>query len=90
MQAMVFEGAGKPLVLKRVPIPVPGDDQVLIKIIACGICRTDLHVLDGDLTNPKLPLIPGHEIIGTVVLVGKNVHDIKGNDLVGVPWLGYT
>ena len=90
MQAMVFEAAGKPLTLKRVSIPVPGDDQVLIKIIACGICRTDLHVLDGELTRPKLPLIPGHEIIGTVVSAGKNVQDIKENDLVGVPWLGYT
>ena len=90
MQAMVFEGAGKPLALKQVPIPVPGEDQVLIKIIACGICRTDLHVLDGELTKPKLPLIPGHEIIGTVISTGKNVQDIKENELVGVPWLGYT
>lgn len=90
MQAMLFEAVGKPLILKQVPIPVAGDDQVLIKIIACGICRTDLHVLDGELTNPKLPLIPGHEIIGTVVSLGKNVRNIKENDLVGVPWLGYT
>jgi len=90
MDAMIFEGVGKPLVLKQVPVPIPGHDQVLIKIIACGICRTDLHVLDGELTNPKLPLIPGHEIIGTVVSVGKDVVDIKENDLVGVPWLGYT
>lgn len=90
MQAMVFEGAGKPLAWRQVPIPAPGDDQVLIKIIACGICRTDLHVLDGELASPKLPLIPGHEIIGTVVSMGKNVRNIKENDLVGVPWLGYT
>jgi propanol-preferring alcohol dehydrogenase len=90
MDAMIFEGVGKPLVLKQVPVPTPGHDQVLIRIIACGICRTDLHVLDGELTNPKLPLIPGHEIIGTVVSVGKDVVDIKENDLVGVPWLGYT
>jgi len=90
MQAMVFEGAGKPLALRQVPIPAPGDDQVLIKIIACGICRTDLHVLDGELASPKFPLIPGHEIIGTVVSIGKNVRNIKENDLVGVPWLGYT
>jgi propanol-preferring alcohol dehydrogenase len=90
MQAMVFEGAGKSLTLKQIPVPVPGDNQVLIKIIACGICRTDLHVLDGELTNPKLPLIPGHEIIGAVVSAGKNAGDFKENDLVGVPWLGYT
>ena len=90
MNAMIFEGAGRPLALKRVPIPVPGDDQVLIKVIACGICRTDLHVLDGDLTKPKIPLIPGHEIIGTVISTGTKVRDIKENDLIGVPWLGYT
>jgi propanol-preferring alcohol dehydrogenase len=90
MQAMVFDGAGKPLALRRVPVPAPADDQVLIKVIACGICRTDLHVLDGELTNPKFPLIPGHEIIGTVKSIGKNVRDIKENDLAGVPWLGYT
>jgi propanol-preferring alcohol dehydrogenase len=90
MYAMIFEGVGKPLVLKQVPVPTAGDDQVLIRIIACGICRTDLHVLDGELTSPKLPLIPGHEIIGTVMSVGKDVLDIKENDLVGVPWLGYT
>jgi propanol-preferring alcohol dehydrogenase len=90
MQAMVFEGVGKPLILKEVSVPEPGDDQVLIRIMACGICRTDLHVLDGDLTKPKLPLIPGHEIIGTAVSTGKNVKDIAVNDLVGVPWLGYT
>ena len=90
MQAMIFEGVGKLLVLKQVTIPTPGDDQVLIKVIACGICRTDLHVLDAELTSPKLPLIPGHEIIGTIVSVGKNVHDIQENQLVGIPWLGYT
>lgn len=90
MQAMIFEGVGKPLVLKQVPIPEPGDDQVLIKIIACGICRTDLHVLDGELNKPKLPLIPGHEIIGKVASTGNKVTGIKENDLVGVPWLGYT
>lgn len=90
MQAMIFEGVGKPLALKQVPTPVAGDDQVLIKVIACGICRTDLHVMDGELGSPKLSLIPGHEIIGTIVAVGKNVHDIQENELVGVPWLGYT
>src|SRR4051794_2572189 len=90
MQAMIFDGVGKPLILKQVPIPAPANDQVLIKIIACGICRTDLHVLDGELANPKLPLIPGHEIIGTAVSIGRNVREIKENDLIGVPWLGYT
>lgn len=87
---MIFEGSGRPLVLKEVPMPEPGENQVLIKVIACGICRTDLHVIDGELASPKLPLIPGHEIIGVVTAIGDGVKDISLNDLVGVPWLGYT
>jgi len=90
MRAMVLEEPGRPLILKELPVPVAGAGQVLIKVIACGICRTDLHVMDGELTQPKLPLIPGHEIIGTVAAVGSNVTGIAVNDLVGVPWLGYT
>jgi propanol-preferring alcohol dehydrogenase len=90
MKAMIFEGKGEPLVLKELPAPEPGEDQVQIKIIACGICRTDLHVLDGELTQPKLPLIPGHEIIGIVTKTGSNVNEIETGQLVGVPWLGYT
>ncbi|MBS1522441.1 MAG: zinc-dependent alcohol dehydrogenase family protein [Bacteroidetes bacterium] len=90
MKAMVFSGKGKPLALNELPVPEPGEDQVQIKVIACGICRTDLHVLDGELTQPKLPLIPGHEIIGIVTKTGNNVSDIETGQLVGVPWLGYT
>jgi propanol-preferring alcohol dehydrogenase len=90
MQAMVMEHPGQPLVLKKMPTPKPGADQVLIKVIAYGICRTDLHILDGELTHPKLPLIPGHEIIGRVVTIGDGVKSLNANDLVGVPWLGYT
>jgi propanol-preferring alcohol dehydrogenase len=90
MKAMVFESQGKPLVLKQVPVPVPDDNQVLIKVHACGVCRTDLHIVDGELTNPKLPLIIGHEIVGSVVKPGKNVSEFKVGDKVGVPWLGYT
>lgn len=90
MNAMVFESQGLPLVYKQVPVPVPAGNQALIKIIACGICRTDLHVIDGELNNPKLPLIPGHEIIGKVAGMANNVTGLKLNDLVGVPWLGYT
>jgi propanol-preferring alcohol dehydrogenase len=90
MNAMVLESPGKPLVYKEVPVPTPSANQVLIKVIACGICRTDLHVVDGELNHPKLPLIPGHEIIGKVVIQGNNVLNIKVNDIVGVPWLGYT
>lgn len=90
MQAMVFEGTGKPLMLKTMPVPVPSAEQVLIKIIACGVCRTDLHIIDGELTAPKLPLIPGHEIVGMVVRTGSKVNLLKEGELIGVPWLGYT
>ena len=67
MKAMVLEKANQPLVLKTVSIPLPNQQQVLVKIIACGVCRTDLHIVDGELNKPKLPLIPGHEIVGIVV-----------------------
>lgn len=90
MQAMVMEKEGFPLVMKTLPLPVPADGQVLIKVIACGICRTDLHIIDGELKKPKLPLIPGHEIIGRVVSTGKNISYLHPGDIVGVPWLGYT
>ncbi len=90
MRAMVFEKQGEPLHLKSVPVPKPSAGQVLVKIIACGVCRTDLHILEGELDKPKLPLIPGHEIVGTVVETGKNVTGIKAGDLVGIPWVGYT
>lgn len=90
MKAMVLEKPGQPLVEKEVPVPQPSDNQVLIKIHTCGVCRTDLHIVDGELTDPKLPLIPGHEIIGTVVENGKNAHRFKKGTRVGVPWLGHT
>lgn len=90
MNAMVFERAGEPLTYKKLPVPRAAANQVLIKVIACGICRTDLHVIDGELTQPRLPLVPGHEIIGKVVALGSTVDSIKINDIVGVPWLGYT
>jgi len=90
MRAMVMERTGQPLVLQTVPVPSPGQHQVLVKVIACGVCRTDLHVLDGELTKPKLPLIIGHEIIGMVVKKGNAVAHINVGDVVGIPWLGYT
>jgi propanol-preferring alcohol dehydrogenase len=90
MQAMVMETAGQPLISKTLKVPVPSAEQVLIKIIACGVCRTDLHIMDSKLPDPKLPLIPGHEIIGRVVQTGTNVSHFKSGDLVGVPWVGYT
>ncbi|MFC5269989.1 zinc-binding alcohol dehydrogenase family protein [Adhaeribacter terreus] len=90
IRAMVLEKQGQPLILKKVPVPVPTERQVLVKVLACGVCRTDLHVLDGELTEPKLPLIPGHEIIGKVVRKGAEVSGLQEGDFVGIPWLGYT
>lgn len=90
MNAMVLEAQGGRLAYKELPLPCFGPEQVLIKVLACGICRTDLHIIDGELTKPKLPLIPGHEIIGKVARVGSEVTLLKEDDLVGVPWLGYT
>ena len=90
MNAMVLEEPRKPLVLKKIPLPPVSAGEVLIKLTACGVCRTDLHIIDGELAQPKLPLIPGHEIIGTVVKKGSSVIHLKEGDIVGVPWLGYT
>ncbi|WP_439585645.1 alcohol dehydrogenase catalytic domain-containing protein [Dyadobacter bucti] len=90
MHAMVLEKAGEPLLYKTVPVPQPGENQVLIKVHACGVCRTNLHIVDGELKNAKLPLIPGHEIVGTVVKVGVNTNALQPGMLVGVPWLGYS
>jgi alcohol dehydrogenase, propanol-preferring len=90
MRAMVLERAGQPLCLKEVPVPRPKPGQVLIQVNACGVCRTDLHILDGELLEPKLPLIPGHEIVGNVVELGEQVENFQAGDRVGVPWLGQT
>lgn len=90
MRAMVLVAQKQALKLKEVPVPQPEPDQVLIQIHACGVCRTDLHILDGELTEPKLPLIMGHQIVGTVVKTGEQVRQFKVGDRVGVPWLGYT
>jgi propanol-preferring alcohol dehydrogenase len=87
---MILDRPGEKLKLKHIPVPVPGPDQLLIKVHACGVCRTDLHILDGELAGPKLPLIPGHEIVGTVVGNGKNADRFAIGQRVGVPWLGYT
>jgi len=90
MQAAVLDQPGEPLQLREVPVPDPGDGQVLLRVRACGVCRTDLHIVDGDLTEPKLPLVLGHEIVGEVVRVGSGVGDLAVGDRVGVPWLGWT
>jgi len=90
MLAMVLEKVRQPLRAREVPVPEPGPGQVLVRVHACGVCRTDLHVVDGDLTRPKLPLVPGHEIVGTVQAVGPGVEQLETGQRVGVPWLGYT
>jgi propanol-preferring alcohol dehydrogenase len=90
MKAMVLERPGEQLQLLDVPVPVPGQGQVLVKVVACGVCRTDLHVVDGDLKEPKLPIIPGHEIVGHVAGLGAGVTQFKADDRVGIPWLGHT
>ena len=90
MKAMVLEAAGRPLRLVERETPRPGPGQVLVDIAACAICRTDLHVIDGDLPHPKLPLIPGHEIVGRVASLGDGDIQFAVGDRVGIPWLGYT
>lgn len=90
MPAMVLDAVHAPLRYAMVPVPAPGPRQVLVRVIACGVCRTDLHVIDGELPSPRLPLIPGHEIIGEVVASGSDVTTIKTGDMVGIPWMAYT
>jgi propanol-preferring alcohol dehydrogenase len=90
MRAMLFEETGQPLRLADSPIPKPNAGQMLIRVRACAVCRTDLHVVDGELTQPKLPLVPGHEIVGTVERFGEGAERFKIGDRVGVPWLGWT
>ena len=90
MKALLFTEPGKPLSYTEVTDPIPNEQQVLLKVLACGVCRTDLHVIDGELNQPKLPLIPGHEIVGEVIGLGANVDRFRIGDRVGVPWLGWT
>ena len=90
MHAMVLERPGEPLKARKLPLPVAAAGELLLKVQACGICRTDLHVVDGELTEPRLPLVPGHQIVGLVESVGKGVHGFHPGELVGVPWLGGT
>ena len=90
MKAMVLEKPGAPLQMMELPTPHPRSDQVLVKVTACGVCRTDLHIVDGDLQHPELPIVPGHEIVGHVVEAGHDVRRLKVGDKVGIPWLGST
>ena len=90
MRAQVLTGVGRPLAAAELPPPRPGPQQVLIAVRACAVCRTDLHVVDGELPDPKLPLVPGHEIVGVVVEKGESADRFAIGDRVGVPWLGWT
>jgi propanol-preferring alcohol dehydrogenase len=90
MRGMVLDAPRTALRLASLPVPSPGTGQVLIRVHACAVCRTDLHVVDADLTEPKLPLIPGHEIVGTIAAIGAGVERFAVDDRVGVPWLGWT
>jgi propanol-preferring alcohol dehydrogenase len=90
MRAMVLHAPGQPLRLEERSIPRPGAEQLLLRVHACAVCRTDLHVADGELTRPALPLVLGHEIVGTVVEVGSQVHGLTPGMRVGVPWLGWS
>jgi len=90
MQAMVLERPRTPLVMRERVLPVAGAGELLIEVKACGVCRTDLHVVDGELAHPKLPIVPGHEVVGRVAAIGAGVGGFSLGERVGVPWLGAT
>ena len=87
---MVLEKPRQPLVLRDVPKPKPDAGQLLVRVATCAICRTDLHVVDGELPDPKLPLIPGHQIVGRIEQIGIGVEEFSIDERVGIPWLGWT
>jgi propanol-preferring alcohol dehydrogenase len=90
MRAMVLDGPRTALVMRERPLPAPGAGEILVQIAACGVCRTDLHVVDGELEHPKLPIVPGHEIVGRIAALGAGVAGFSIGERVGVPWLGWT
>src|SRR5205823_6092504 len=90
MRAMLLDAPKKPLQLRDVPEPQPETGQLLVRVSACAVCRTDLHIVDGELPEPKLPLIPGHEIVGRVEKVARDIQKFREGDRVGIPWLGWT
>ena len=90
MHAMLLDAARQPLRIAELPLPEPGPQQLRLRVTACGVCRTDLHIVDGELTDPKLPLVLGHEIVGRVEALGAEVEGFAIGDRVGVPWLGFT
>ena len=90
MHAMVLERLRAPLMMRERPVPRPGPGEVLVEVKACGVCRTDLHVVDGELPDPKLPIVPGHGIVGGVAATGEGVSTPAVGARVGIPWLGWT
>lgn len=90
MRAMLLDAPGKPLRLAEIAVPRPGKGEVVVKVEACGVCRTDLHLVDGELPDPKLPVVPGHEIVGRVAAMGEGVTAFTPGERVGIPWLGHT
>jgi alcohol dehydrogenase, propanol-preferring len=90
MRAAVLDSSPGSLSVRDVPMPSPGRAEVLIRVSACGVCRTDLHIIDGELRDPKLPLVPGHQIVGTIVRLGPGAAERSAGERVGVPWLGYA
>lgn len=90
MRAMLLDAPGRPLRPAELPVPEPGPGEVLVRVLACGVCRTDLHLVDGELPEPLLPVVPGHEIVGEVAALGPGVEGLATGQRVGVPWLGRT
>jgi alcohol dehydrogenase, propanol-preferring len=90
MHAMVLNEVGGPLVWTERPDPLPGPGEIRVRVLACGVCRTDLHVLDGELAHPRLPTVPGHEIVGRIDAMGSGVTGLEVGERVGIPWLGHT
>ena len=90
MHAMVLKRRGGPLEWTELPDPKPGPNQIRVAVLACGVCRTDLHVVDGELPHPQYPIIPGHEIVGRIEAMGSAVQGLRMGQRVGVPWLGHT
>jgi alcohol dehydrogenase, propanol-preferring len=90
MRAIVLDRPGEPLVEREIPDPAPGEGEVVVSVEACGVCRTDLHIVDGELDEPKLPLVPGHQVVGRVIAAGPGEGAVEVGARVGVPWLGWT
>src|ERR1700750_2097734 len=90
MRAMVLDAPKKLLQLRDVGCPRPAAGQLLVRVASCGVCRTDLHIVDGELPEPKLPLIPGHQIVGRVEETGPEAKEFREGDRIGIPWLGWT